>query len=175
MLVVVINIVDKLKDLNLMIGTMESCTGGLIASTITDSEGASSVFKGSLVTYSNDEKVKAGVDSEIISTYGVYSYECARAMALTMVNKYNNTVGVGITGTLGNLDTNNPLSSTQGKVYYAIVVSYLDSQKTIEGCITVDVEKYTSRKEQKKYVCNIVMGHLNDVLDIRRHAKSKRQ
>ena len=62
---------------------MESCTSGLIASLITDTEGASAVMKGAYITYSNEAKVLHGVPKETIDKYGVYSYETAEDMAFS--------------------------------------------------------------------------------------------
>ena len=76
-------IVRKLIDTNTTISTMESCTSGLIASMITDTEGASAVFPGGYVTYLNKTKILCGVDEKIIKEHGVYSKQCARAMAET--------------------------------------------------------------------------------------------
>ena len=59
------------KDIS--ISTMESCTGGLISSFITDTEGSSAIFAGSFVTYSNNAKIMLGVPSETIKKYSVYS------------------------------------------------------------------------------------------------------
>ena len=66
-------VVKKLIDTQTTISTMESCTSGLIASMITDSEGASAIFPGGYVTYLNETKVLAGVDAAVIETCGVYS------------------------------------------------------------------------------------------------------
>ena len=74
-------LVEILKNNNETISTMESCTGGALASAITDIEGASEVLKFSAVTYSNEYKIKMGVSSEVIDTYSVYSIETAREMA----------------------------------------------------------------------------------------------
>ena len=76
-------IVRKLIDTNITISTMESCTSGLIASMITDTEGASAVFPGGYVTYLNKTKILCCVDEKIIKGHGVYSKQCARAMAET--------------------------------------------------------------------------------------------
>ena len=76
-------IVRKLIDTNTTISTMESCTSGLIASMITDTEGASAVFPGGYVTYLNKTKILCGVDEKIIKEHGVYSKQCARSMAET--------------------------------------------------------------------------------------------
>lgn len=67
-------IVRKLIDTNTTISTMESCTSGLIASMITDTEGASAVFPGGYVTYLNKTKILCGVDEKIIKEHGVYSF-----------------------------------------------------------------------------------------------------
>ena len=66
-------VMDILNSKKITISVMESCTSGLIASMITDTEGASAVFEGGYVTYSNRVKEKAGVDGGIIQKYGVYS------------------------------------------------------------------------------------------------------
>ena len=63
-------IVRKLIDTNTTISTMESCTSGLIASMITDTEGASAVFPGGYVTYLNKTKILCGVDEKIIKEHG---------------------------------------------------------------------------------------------------------
>ena len=98
----------------------QSCTSGMIASMITDTSGASAVFPGGFVTYLNETKVFAGVDEKIIKEYGVYSGECAKAMAETVREKLNTDIGIGITGTTGNLDPNNA-DSVQGQAFFSIV------------------------------------------------------
>ncbi len=98
---------------------MESCTAGTVASLLTDTEGASSVFHGSAVTYSNEEKIKAGVPEDVIRSYGVYSEETARAMAEACRSSFGTDLGIGITGSLGRPDPNNPDSVT-GEVFAAV-------------------------------------------------------
>lgn len=94
------NIVEFLNDNNLTISTMESCTGGLLASLITDIPGASNVIKFSAVTYSNEYKIKMGVSKDILDKYTVYSMNTAKDMALKISNFANSDIGVGITGVL---------------------------------------------------------------------------
>lgn len=74
-------IVEKLKKQNKTIAFMESCTGGLLANSITNVSGASEIIKISLVTYSNEYKIKFGVDKNVIEKYTVYSAETAKEMA----------------------------------------------------------------------------------------------
>ena len=83
------------------------CTSGLIASMITDTEGASAIFPGGFVTYLNETKILVGVDAQVIRKYGVYSRECAEAMAKTVQEKLGTDIAIGITGTTGNIDPNN--------------------------------------------------------------------
>ena len=105
-------IVRKLIDTNTTISTMESCTSGLIAS---------AVFPGGYVTYLNKTKILCGVDEKIIKEHGVYSKQCARAMAETAQKNLHTEIAVGITGTTGNVDPNNA-DSMQGKVFFCILV-----------------------------------------------------
>ncbi|MBR2527724.1 MAG: CinA family protein [Blautia sp.] len=104
---------------NTSITTMESCTSGLIASLITDTPGASAIFKGAFVTYSNEAKIRQGIPAALISRYGVYSPETARAMATACRHAYLSDIGLGITGTTGNPDPNNA-DSVPGRVFFAV-------------------------------------------------------
>ena len=93
---------------------MESATAGQIASLITDTEGASAIFKGASITYSNETKIMQGVSAEVIHKYTVYSKETAEA------NMYGADIGIGVTGTMGNTDPDNADASVPGQVYFAI-------------------------------------------------------
>ena len=110
----------KLIEKGLTITTMESATGGQIASLITDTEGSSAVLKGAFVTYCNEVKIMQGVPAETIERYSVYSKETAVAMAEACARKYGADIGIGVTGTMGNIDPANPESSVPGKLYFAI-------------------------------------------------------
>lgn len=144
---------------NLTITFMESCTSGLLASLFTDTEGASSVFKGSLVTYSNELKIKAGVSDKIINDYGVYSAECARAMAETVQKIYGTNISVGITGTTGNVDPENPDSIT-GSAYFCIRIR----DKNHDFYIREDV-KDKSRAQIKSLYAQKVYEKLYELLE----------
>lgn len=98
---------------------MESCTSGLIASLITDTEGASAVFKGGFVAYSNEAKIKCGVPAGVIEKYGVYSRETAESMACACRTAFGTDIGIGITGSFANVDTANS-DSIAGEADFAI-------------------------------------------------------
>ena len=114
------DITKALISRKMSITTMESCTSGLIASLITDTEGSSSIFRGSDVTYSNGAKIAAGVPEMIINLYGVYSKETAMAMASACKHNYQADIGIGVTGTTGNVDPENTDNSIPGVVFFAI-------------------------------------------------------
>lgn len=109
-----------LIEKGLFITTMESATSGQIASLITDTEGSSAIIKGAFITYSNEAKIQMGVPEEILRNYTVYSKETARAMAEVCRKTYNANIGIGVTGTMGNVDPANLEASVPGQVYFAI-------------------------------------------------------
>ncbi len=113
-------ITKYLIEHKLSITTMESCTSGMIASLITDTEGASAVFQGAFVTYCNRMKVENGVSEEVIKEYGVYSVETAKAMASACREKMKATIGIGVTGSLVTIDPENH-DSVPGEVYICII------------------------------------------------------
>ena len=93
--------VEMLIEQGLSLATMESCSGGLLASTITDVPGSSAAFKGGLVAYATEMKVAWGVPADIIAQYGVISVETARAMAAAARTFLGADIGIGVTGVAG--------------------------------------------------------------------------
>ncbi|HEY3991579.1 MAG TPA: competence/damage-inducible protein A [Ktedonobacteraceae bacterium] len=83
------------------LAVMESLTGGLLASTITDYPGSSKHFIGGIVTYSTNLKIQMGVPREIIEQFGVISPETARAMASAVRQLLKADYGIGVTGVAG--------------------------------------------------------------------------
>ena len=101
------DIILYLKNNNKSISTMESATGGYIASSITNISGSSLVFNFGAVTYSNLYKIKFGVSEDIINKYTVYSIECAKEMSKCIASYTNSNYGVGVTGKINDKDPNN--------------------------------------------------------------------
>lgn len=112
-------ITKLLMEKGMTITTMESCTAGLIASLLTDTEGSSAVIKGAFVTYSNEAKLLQGVPGEVIARHGIYSQETAKAMASACRRTYHADIGIGVTGSFGNIDPANK-DSVPGQAYFAI-------------------------------------------------------
>lgn len=95
-------IVRFLNEHNMMITTVESCTGGLIAARLVNVSGASNVFSEGYVTYSEDAKAKmVGVNPETIKKYNVVSEEVAYEMASGGAKTANADVAVSVTGVAG--------------------------------------------------------------------------
>ena len=153
------NIVKILKDSNKTVSTMESCTGGAIANAITNVPGASSVLNFSVVTYSNDFKIKMGVPPEIIEPYTVYSVETASAMAKSVSEFACSNYGIGITGKLGKRDPTN-ICGDDNQVFISIYDSDLDQY--IDFDVFVDRD---DRRDDKLEVLEVVVdkfwGYLN--------------
>ena len=154
------NIREKYKSITktliekaVTITTMESCTSGQIASLITDTEGASEIFKGAFITYSNEAKIMMGVSKETIESHGVYSEETASEMAKVCREKFQADIGIGITGSFGNADPNNS-DSIPGEVFFAIAL-----KDGVEGfhCL---IPYQKSRLEYKLYIAEVIADEL---------------
>lgn len=102
-------LVELLIKRNYTITTAESCTGGLISSSIVDVPNASKVFNMAFVVYSNESKINIlGVNEKTINKYGVVSCEVVYEMALCAHKKANANISIavsGIAGPSGNTDT----------------------------------------------------------------------
>ena len=83
------------------LSTMESCTGGLLMSILTDVPGASAYFRGGIVAYQIQTKIENSVDANVIEEFGVVSPETATAMAQAARARFGSDYGIGITGVAG--------------------------------------------------------------------------
>ena len=90
-----------LREAGLTLAVMESATGGAIGDAITDFEGSSEYFRGSLVTYATETKLAMGVPAEVIAAHGVISRETAEAMAGAARERFDADLGIGLTGVAG--------------------------------------------------------------------------
>jgi nicotinamide-nucleotide amidase len=96
---------ELLRAKNLSLATMESCTEGLLCSTIAGGRESRTYFKGGLLACSDEAKVACGVDASIMERYGKESTEVAKAMAETARRNLKTDVGIGVGGNI-NPDTN---------------------------------------------------------------------
>jgi len=95
-------IVSKLEKKKLSLSLAESCTGGMLAQNITSVKGASKVFTFSIVTYSDQSKIKyLKVPSQIIREYGSVSEECCYHMVKNLAKISKTKLNLAITGIAG--------------------------------------------------------------------------
>ncbi len=152
-------ITRALIEKGLTITTMESCTSGMVASLLTDTEGSSAVVKGAFVTYCNEAKIMQGVPAKIIETYGVYSKETAVAMARAAASAYDADMAIGVTGTMGNVDPANN-DSIPGEVFFAIYYKGSVSSRSFQ------MSPRKSRHEYKLYVADVIGDEIISILQI---------
>ena len=107
-----------------------------------------------------ETKILIGVDAKVIEKYGVYSRECAEAMAQTAQEKLNTDVAIGITGTTGNVDPNNA-DSVQGQVYFCIRIG--NQAHTFE--LQAEVADM-SRHEIKQMYADEVFEKLGELISV---------
>ena len=96
------SLVNLLTKKKLKLSVAESCTGGMLASSITSISGASKIFNLGLVTYSNQAKIRIlKVSKNTIKRYGAVSYQCCLAMVNNLSKISKAHINVSITGIAG--------------------------------------------------------------------------
>lgn len=117
------NLKQLFNEKGLTLGSVESFTGGLFASEITSISGASSFFKGAVVTYATEEKIKVlGISEELVNKYGVVSRECAEQMAIQGSKVLNVDYCISFTGNAGP-------SAMEGKPVGLIYIGVFDGKE----------------------------------------------
>lgn len=151
-------IVESLTKKKLIISVVESCTGGLLAGSITSVNGSSRVFAESIVTYSNEAKVKyLGVSLNTLNTHGAVSIECAYEMVDNLYNKTISDVCVSVTGIAG--PTGGTKEKPVGLVFFGI--NYKGNTKTYKRIFNGNREMI--RKRATIYALNLVRKELNQL------------
>ena len=130
-------IVNVLRKKALKISFAESCTGGLLSSSITSISNSSKVFTIGLITYSNQSKISLlKVPKKIISKHGAVSYETCLSMVKNL-NKISKTnISVSITGIAG------PKGGTKKKPVGLVFIGIKKSNKTL-------VKKYLFKNKKR--------------------------
>lgn len=90
------------RDRGLTVATAESCTGGLVAASLTAIAGSSEIFDRGFVTYSNEAKMEVlGVSLDLLMSVGAVSEEVAQAMAVGALERSSADLAVSVTGIAG--------------------------------------------------------------------------
>lgn len=111
-----------LVEKNLTISVAESCTGGLVSSSLINYPGISSAFMEGCVTYSNEAKMKRlGVKKETLDKYGAVSEQTAKEMAEGIARQFNTNIGLSTTGIAG--PEGGSVEKPVGLVYIGIYIN----------------------------------------------------
>jgi len=130
-------VVNLLRKKKLKISFVESCTGGLLSSSITSISGSSKVFTFGLVTYSNQSKINTlKVSKNIIKKNGVVSYEACLSMVKNLNKIARTNISVSITGVAG------PKGGTKQKPVGLVFIGIKKGNKT-------SVKKYLFKKKKR--------------------------
>ncbi|AXH11611.1 damage-inducible protein CinA [Halarcobacter bivalviorum] len=122
---------NLLKTHKKTITTAESCTGGLIASKITEIAGSSNIFNGAVVTYSNEIKSQElNVKEETLNKFGAVSIQVVEEMLEGVIKKFNADYAIAVSGIAG------PDGGTKNKPVGTVVIGIMGAKegKDIEIC-----------------------------------------
>ena len=135
-------VIEKLRERGLLLATAESCTGGLCAKRLTDVPGASQVFCGGVVSYTNDVKMRLlGVKEETLAQFGAVSGETAREMAEGALKATGADVAVSVTGVAG------PSSDEMGNVVGTVFIAFSSEQETVSEKLQLSGDREKIREQ----------------------------
>ena len=135
-------VIEKLRERGLLLATAESCTGGLCAKRLTDVAGASQVFCGGVVSYTNDVKMRIlGVKEETLAQFGAVSGETAREMAEGVRKATGADVAVSVTGVAG------PSSDEMGNVVGTVFIAFSSEQETVSEKLQLSGDREKIREQ----------------------------
>ena len=147
------SLVKILIKKKLKIAFAESCTGGLLASSITSISGASKIFNLGLITYSNQAKIKLlKINKNIIKKYGAVSHECCFAMVknLSKISKAN--INISITGIAG------PKGGTKQKPVGLVYIGVKKGNKIqVNKCLFKNKKRSSIQKATVKKALELVL------------------
>ena len=150
------SLVKKLSKKKLMISFAESCTGGMLASSVTSVSGASKIFGLGLITYSDQAKIKLlKVNKNIIKKYGAVSYECCLAMVNNLSKISMANINVSVTGIAG------PNGGTKHKPVGLVYIGVKKGNKTL---IKKNFFKSKKRKLVQKNTVKKVFELVNSLI-----------
>ena len=147
------SLIKILAKKKLKISVVESCTGGLLASKITSTSGASKVFNLGFVTYSNQAKIKIlKVNKNIIQKYGAVSHECCSMMVnnLSKISKAN--INVSVTGIAG------PKGGTKYKPVGLVFIGIKKGNKiSVNKCLFKSKKRSSIQKATVNKALNLIL------------------
>ena len=150
-----LKVVKLLRRKKLKISFAESCTGGLLASSITSISGSSKIFNIGLVTYSNQSKIDIlNVPKQIIARHGAVSYETCLSMVKNLSKISKSNISISVTGIAG------PKGGTIKKPVGLVYIGIKKANKTL-------VKRYLFKSKKRNLIQKAtVIKALNLVLNI---------
>ena len=150
-----------LKEKGLTLGTAESCTGGLVAKYMTDLPGSSAVFRGGVVSYTDEVKAGVlGVSRELLDRYGAVSPQVAEAMARGAKAALGSDIAVSVTGIAGP-DTDDR-GTPVGLVYLGLAYG---EQCHVREFRAGNVTRERVRRQSAQTALDLVRRYLTGLLD----------
>ena len=144
-----------LIERDMKISTAESCTGGLIASTLTNISGSSAYFERGIVCYTNASKVEIlRVDEDAIAKHGAVSMEVAMQMAEGVKSTSGSDIGISVTGIMG------PTGATTDKPVGLVYIGYCDEKVCTAKKFIFGNERLLNKQRTMQAALNIVRKQL---------------
>ena len=144
-----------LKERELTIAVAESCTGGNIASLLTNISGSSDYFERGVVTYSNGSKVELlKVDEDILANHGAVSQEVARQMAQGVRSISGTDLGLSITGILG------PTGAIPGKPVGLVYIALCDNKSVYVKKFLFGEDRLLNKQRATQAALDMIRKHI---------------
>ena len=147
-------LIKLLNKKKLKISLAESCTGGLLASSITSISGASKVFNLGFVTYSNQAKIKVlKVNKNVIKKYGAVSHECCKSMVNNLCKISKASINVSVTGIAG------PMGGTKFKPVGLVYIGVKKGNKIqVNKCFFRSKKRSSIQKATVKKALGLILS-----------------
>jgi PncC family amidohydrolase len=149
---------ERCLELGLHVSAAESCTGGLIAKTITDVPGSSGYFSGGVVPYADEAKRRLlGVPYALLEAHGAVSAQVARAMALGARERFGADLAVSVTGVAG------PDGGTPAKPVGLTYVAVADADGVEVRRFTWSGDRASNRDESARAALEMLLARTEKV------------
>ena len=138
------------------LATAESCTGGGIGAALTAVPGSSKVYRGGIISYTNDVKIRQlGVSAEILERSGAVSAEVAQAMATGAREKLGADIAISVTGLAG------PGGDEYGNPVGTVYIGYADDQCCVSERFLFEGDRESIRNQAVVAALKLLTDHLS--------------
>ena len=146
-----------LKEKNLTLASAESCTGGLVGKLLTDVPGASAVYLGGIISYTNEVKINIlGVSEATIEKYTEVSVQTATEMAECVRKKFSSDIGVSVTGFAG------PGGGTENDPVGTVYIAVATAENT--RALRLSIEGEQSREQIRRTAAHVIFAMVEKII-----------